>query len=173
MSKSKRSLPTKQKVVWPKGKAVDKFKKQLLAVTDQVLQGRVLAVDPASGGTSNPGWAMFYKGEYQASGELDIMDKKKSVQQRLNDLLSIVEIGFSNPPPDVLVIEQIRGSRAHVYLKWSVGVVVAGVRSSVMLECPINLWKAIVPEDYEKTDEADATYIGMAIVRLAKELCDE
>ena len=172
MAKTKRSIPTRADIKWPKGKSIVKFKADVAKIAPQILNGRVLAIDPASGGASNPGWAWFDKGELTASGEMDLT-KKKPIQERLKDLLAIVEGGFNNPPPDVLVIEKIRGSRTHHYLFWSIGVTVAGLDTPIILELPIPCWKAIVPDGYVKSDEDDAKYIGMALMIIAREALDD
>jgi len=171
MAKDKRSIPTRTDIKWPKGKSIVKFRKSLEPIAETILNGRILAIDPASGGSSMPGYAWFDKGELQASGEIALA-KKKPIQERLKDLLTVLETGFNNPPPDILVIEKIRGSRTHHYLFWSIGVTVAGSEAPTILELPIPCWKAVVPDDYEKTDEDDAKYIGQTLIILAKEILE-
>ena len=168
MEKTKRSLRTRSDITWPKGKSVVKFRSDVAKVARTILSGRVLAIDPASGGSSRPGWAWFMNGELVAAGEIPLT-KKNPIQDRLTELITIMETGFNHPPPDVLVVEKIRGTRAHHYLHWSVGTIIAGSEAPILLELPIPCWKAIVPDEYVKTDEEDAKYIGTALIMLAKE----
>lgn len=158
---------------WPGGKASEKFKEEVYILSEFLTRCRVLAIDPASGGSSNPGWALFDEGEYVASGEFDIKSKKNPIQMRLVELQCLIVETFGSDLPEVLVIERIRGSHAHHYLFWSIGASIAAAEIEHLLECPVGFWKVVTPTDYEKTDETDAIYIGAAVIKLAQELIEE
>lgn len=127
-----------------------------------ILGGLLLAIDPASGGTSYPGFALFHKGQLQSSGRVAIDGGQ--VQDRLYQLMTTLLRGQQ---PDVLAIERIRGANAHPYLFWSVGVTVAATRPLVVIEVPVSTWKKHVGKDHVKGDEADAVAIGQTLVALA------
>lgn len=167
MAKSRRSLQVKENIRWPKGKRPDKLRKQVSKMAGTLLTGRVLAIDPASGASSPPGWAIFEKGELVDYGVIEI-DPKAPIQWRLDDLHTILTEEFICI--DVLILEEIRGKMAHVYLHWACGVTVSCYAASEIIEMPISFWKAITPEGYEKSDDTDAAYIGLAAITLAKEL---
>jgi len=138
----------------------------------KLLTGRVVAIDPASGSTSMPGWALFQEGALVAKGVVQL-NPKLPVQGRLNALFFALSEGIGHPPPDVIIIEEIRGRMAHVFLTWACGVIVSAFSESELLELPIGFWKAVIPEGYEKSDEEDAMHIGLAAIELAKELQDD
>lgn len=126
-----------------------------------ILSGTVLAIDPASGGTSDPGWALYHRGELIGSGVVPLgMDR---VQHRLRDLYLVLR----EFEADVVVVERIRGARAHPYLLWSVGVAVAATATKVLLELPVSCWKKHVGKDHIKGDEADAIAIGATLIAMA------
>lgn len=154
---------------WPQGKHPDKFRRKVSKWSNRILTGKMLAIDPASGASSMPGWALYDAGKCIASGEIPL-SSKKPVQYRLAELLGVLATGFQNPLPDVVVIEEIRGRMAHHYLLWSIGVTVSAFPDAELLEIPVSFWKCCVPEGYEKSDEEDAKIMGQAVVLLAKEL---
>jgi hypothetical protein len=126
-----------------------------------ILSSTVLAIDPASGGSSMPGWACFKKGVLVRSGTLAIMGA--NIQERLRCLYdTIVEA-----EPDVLVIERIRGVRAHEHLHWSVGVSIAASAPLILLEMPVSTWKKFAGPEHKKSDEADAVAIGETLIAMA------
>jgi len=133
-----------------------------------ILSGVVVAIDPSSGGSSAPGFAIFKEGKLSACGELDI-PSSRPIQERLRILYD--QAGALTPtPPDVLVIEEIKGAMAHEFLKWSVGVTLAAVRAPLYLGVPINCWKAVaqVTPGYVKGNDTDATIIGDTVIILAE-----
>lgn len=124
--------------------------------------GLLLAIDPASGGTSQPGWAAWRNGKLLRSGTIDL-PRKALIQERLNALFHTVE----QSQPDVLVIERIRGSMAHEHLHWAVGVCVGATCAPVLIEMPVSTWKAHAGPDHIKSDENDAIAIGNCLLHLA------
>jgi hypothetical protein len=128
-----------------------------------ILSGRILAIDPASGGTSLPGYAFYEAGELKDSGVIKL-DQKAPFQNRLHELSQSYFELCGGVTPDVLVVEKIRGPRAHIYLKWAVGITIAAVNANVNLECPHATWFRYKPDDYVKSDKMDAECIGRAAV---------
>lgn len=128
-----------------------------------ILEGTVLAVDPASGGTSLPGWAAYRKGKFLSSGTVPI-NPRDPIQDRLRVLYD----QLLPTDPDVLVIERIRGSMAHEYLRWSCGVIVASCRPVILLECPTSTWRSYAGKDHVKSDENDARAIGDCVLHMAR-----
>ena len=122
---------------------------------------RFLSVDPSSGGSSNPGWAIYEAGILKKSGEITL-DKKIPVQIRLASITEALYNICDGQTPEILVIEKIRGNRVHSHLHWSVGAILSAVPAPVVLECPVKSWQQICPAGYQKTDESDAIMIGKA-----------
>lgn len=135
-----------------------------------ILTGTVLAIDPSSGAwsqknkeQSHPGWARFHAGVLVASGVVPMDGKKQNIFQRLRMLYD----ALGTERPDVLVVEQIRGTMAHQFLKWSVGVIIAAVRATHTVEMPIATWRAYAGKGHKKSDENDAIVMGQTLVHHA------
>lgn len=128
-----------------------------------ILRGVVLVIDPAS---KSLGWAIYRQGKLDKKGT--IVAKAVNVNTRLIEISRKLEPLIAGV--DVLAIEKIRGSRAHDYLKWSIGMVISTVRSPIMVEVPISLWKQVRTVEYTKTDENDAEMIGIVVMTIAKEV---
>lgn len=122
----------------------------------------MLAIDPASGATSQPGWAAFSQGKLLKSGTLQL-PRGMPIQQRLRELFKALSLSS----PDVLVIERIRGSMAHEHLKWSVGVSIAATCASVVIEMPVSTWKKHAGPNHVKSDVNDAEAIGHCLIACA------
>jgi hypothetical protein len=147
-----------------KGYYMSKFETQVRKHARALLHGTVLAVDPASGGTSMPGWAAFRDGKLIKSGTLEI-NSKRTIQKRLHELFELLE----ETAPDVLLVEQLGKSKTtHMYLLWSVGVIVAAVSPKILIEVPISSWKKHAGKDHKKSDENDARAIGEVTLDLAR-----
>lgn len=133
-----------------------------------ILSGTVVAIDPSSGGSSAPGFAIFKQGQLSMSGELDI-PSSKPIQERLR-ILYDQAAALTLEPPDLLLIEEIKGAMAHEFLKWAVGVTMAAVRAPIYLGVPINCWKAVaqVTPGYVKGNDTDAQIIGDTVMILAE-----
>lgn len=133
----------------------------------EALEGILLAIDPASGGTSQPGWAVFKQGGLKASGELAL---EGNIVERLSDLLVQLNELMIEYEVTALVVEQLP-RRVHHYVMWSVGVTIAAAPEVLpFAEIPISAWKEIAREqsDYVKGDAADARCIGQAVVSAAR-----
>jgi hypothetical protein len=140
---------------------VNPYKRLIQAYKAKLLTGRVLAIDP---GSISPGWALFEGGLLKDAGTKDL-GKAASIYSRLPRLHS----ELADWLPDVLVIEQIRGSMAHEYLKWSVGVAIAAANTSCVIELPIHEWQKFSKNkaSYFKDDTQDAIIIGETAIYLA------
>lgn len=147
---------------WGKGKTIDKSVKDIEKFADIILNGVVLVVDPAS---RSLGFAIFSAGVLQEKGTLT--SKKGDINLRLQDLAVQLQLKCKNI--DLLAVEQIRGSHAHDYLKWSIGMAVSNVRAPNFVEVPIHFWKKVIGEDYEKTDANDAETMGKVLIIIAEE----
>lgn len=152
---------------WPKGKAIAGLRKVVSKCANQILTGRVLAIDPASGGSSLPGWAIYEGGQFVAGGVIELRSRDP-IDKRLQVLMKRLQLDFTDI--DVLALEKIRGRSSHEYLKWSVGVTIASCNAPHFIEVPSALWRAIRPENYVKTDAADAALIGRVVVLVAEEI---
>lgn len=168
MSENKRSIQIADNLKWPKGKHPDKFRKAVSKSKDLILTGRVVSIDPASGSSSMPGWALFESGQLIESGTIKL-DSSEPVQTRLNTMFYALSQGLGHLPPDVVIMEEIRGKMAHAYLMWACGVSAAAFAHATLLELPVSFWKAILPNGYSKADDTDAVYIGLAAIMIAKE----
>lgn len=144
---------------------MSKYEAQCEKHREAIATGRLLAIDPASGATSDIGYAIFEKGELIESGSISIPRAK--TPKRLRELCRVVYHKFKDQFPDVLVVERIRGSNAHVSLLWAVGTIIAALPCDILLECPVPTWKKHRPWGYEKSDEQDAKCIGQATLILA------
>lgn len=140
-----------------------------------LLEGVVLSVDPSIGSTSSmPGWAVYRKGEFVASGTIQIPPQLK-VWERLRRLANGMRHLYLEYTPDVLVYEEITAlnnrvggnANAHASLLKALGVIlsVPGPDGYVGIY-PIS-WKKQVREDYVKSDERDAIEIGYVVIELA------
>ena len=151
---------------WPRGYA--EFYHDVQVHKTKILTGLVIALDPSSGGSSQPGFAIYRAGELITSGELAI--PKKSIYERLQLLHEQVS-KLTPDVPDVFAIEEIRGQRfSHDYLKYAVGVSMAAARTTTILEVPINCWRALAKADphYIKGNAVDSELIGETVIRLAR-----
>lgn len=152
-------------VKWPTGKTGYAMRKEIGKNLDAILDGKVLSIDPAS---KSAGWALHISSTLVESGTIKAPDSMPINRRlwKICDELILLE------KPDVLVIEKLRGSMTHVYLLWSVGMIVSAIRAPILLEMPVTVWRSFRPENYEKSDQNDAEMIGGTLIALAKDLRD-
>lgn len=157
-------------IKWPK---VPGFYQSLQPLRDKILNGTVISIDPSSGGSSQPGFAVAQGSELLTSGELDL-PRKKNVYERLQ-LLHTYVMKLTPEPPDVVVVEQIIKGAAHIHLLWSVGTIVSAARTPDVIQVPIVAWKAVAnaTEGYIKGNAMDAELILKTVIRACKEQCDD
>ena len=150
----------RKKINWPRGKDSTKIRKFAERYSDLIMSGTVLAIDPAS---KSAGYAVYKCGVLMDSGTLEC---DGLISQRLNDMFYM--IAEKEIKPDILCIETIRHN-AHLYLRWSCGMLVAAADAEHVVEIPTNQWRVLAPEGYEKTDEGDAKLIGEVLITYARE----
>ncbi len=149
-------------IEWPLGKQMERFRKAVNAVRTNILKGNVLVIDP---GSHRLGYATTKKGKITGQGVIEVPEGE--IKQRLQSLVLTLQDDFDY---DVLAIEKIRGTRAHIYLKWAVGAVVGSVNAPILLEVPIPAWKAVAGPEHYKDDDTDAYAMAETILAVAKEL---
>lgn len=151
---------------------------------DRLLRsGKVLAIDPASGGSSQPGFAISVEGRFVQSGVIKL-SKGGLITHRLHTLLCALQNLWEHHGGfDLLVLEDIapafggghRGkqkaggggmiTRGIVHLHWSCGVTMGACPWPHVLKVMPQSWHAWVRRQgiddtiYKKSDEADATSI--------------
>ncbi len=151
-----------KKTNWGGGKQTPGIIRSIEAIASVINTGTLLAIDPAS---KSLGYALYEAGELTSKGKL--VSKKRQVNERLHDLHKQLKNKFKSI--DILAVEKIRGSMAHDYLKWSIGVAIVSINSDFMIEVPIQFWKKLREDDYTKDDDNDAELIGAVLVRIAEE----
>lgn len=134
----------------------DKFTKEVGKYLNKIIHGRVLAIDPAS---ISMGWAMYFKTELVASGEIVAPKKRADAWQRIGDMVTMLEA--QGMVFDVMVIEKLG---KNVPLIWSVGAAIGALKPQAMIEVHYTVWHPFRAPDYVKSDETDAQLIGLAVV---------
>jgi len=159
----------KTDVKWPKGN--EPFYKDVVKFNDRIFGGCMVVIDPASGSSSNPGYAIFSGGKLKSSGDVDV-DKRLRVNERLQVIYDHLSKLTKNP--DILLIEKLRGRMAPASLMFSVGTAMSAVRSPICIEVPVCVWHAYAGRQYLNdkklgitTDAQDAEMIGLSVVELA------
>ena len=159
-------------VQWPGGPSSAAFHHEVAKVSRQVKAGKLLAIDPSSGGwdpktrtQSTPGYALWEAGKFIESGTIELC--RGNACARLADLYACLTREF--PDVDVLVLEKLRGRMVHHVLHWAVGATVAAVPAPILIEVPIVFWKALAKTkpNYVKADDSDAELMGEVVLRLA------
>jgi hypothetical protein len=161
-------------------KKLSRFAMEAKRLSAQIREGRVLCIDPASGG-SLPGYALFQNSVWIESGEIQMSKRKQQPHQRYRQLLLALQSNeelFQNI--DVLCIEYIppfMGSRGGdfrtqgvINLHRSVSIFMAAIEYNSILEIPSTTWHAWVREhvsNYEKSDMKDATVMGLTLFSAA------
>jgi len=143
--------------------------------TENLLTGTVLAIDPASGGSSMPGYAVYKGGQLVQSGTIAVKP-----HLMLNVRLRLIADVLRNelPVPDVFVIEDIRrirgifsGASVDILFK-GIGAIMSAVTCDKFIEIPPTVWTKTVEANYKttrKSDEQDAIEIGRFAIEYAQE----
>lgn len=134
-------------------------------VRNKILDGYVLAVDPAS---VSLGYALYNKGVLVKSGNLQT-PAKGSIGDRLASLTKQLATETEQFDITVLAIEFLRTGVGHHFLVWSVGAIVSAIPCDHVVEVHTQSWKKLVTSSYKKSDENDAIAIGAFAVAIAKE----
>jgi hypothetical protein len=151
---------------WPRGG--EGFVRTVRGNSGAILTGTLLAIDPASGKTSMPGYALFYAGQLKEHGTIEI-DPSRPPEDRLVELSECLKRDFHGV--DVLAVEKLRGAIVQPVLHASVWFTRVAVRAPIVIEVPIHYWKVLAKETqgYAKADDLDALMIGSTLIELARE----
>lgn len=150
-----------------------------------LLGATVLTIDPASGGSSYPGYAITRNGVLEEYGIIKL-PKGSLVHHRLYKLMLAIQNMWSEKGPfDILILEKIAVSFGHqkgyagtggglitqgiVHLHWSCGVVLASEPWPTVIQVVPQSWHAWVKKaladkgetTYVKTDANDALVMTM------------
>lgn len=160
-------------VRWPSG-FLPTYK-QIQASADVILTGTIICIDPSSGGSSLPGFAIAKAGEIITSGTVDLGPTKALIYERLQILHDRVS-KLTPEPPDLFCLEMIRGQNfSHHYLLFSCGVTIAAARTARVLELPMHFWRPVakITPGYIKGDAMDAECMAMALILVAQKFKEE
>jgi len=145
-----------------------KFMMQLKYNKKNVLEGKMLVIDPGQYG----GWAMYVNGVCKKSGSWKA--KGRTFNMRLKSIKESIE---KLAEADVLVMELIhtpnKATIVSSYMKLlkAVGVIIANTKWSYSMEIHPIVWQGELGDDFRKsTDEEDAKQMGQAVVQLASKL---
>ena len=147
-------------------------------LTDPILNGKMLAIDPSTGSASSmPGYALYENAELVESGIFEIDPRRRNY--RFYDIARILREEF--PPVDLLAVEYIPAIRYKggvsqttvMKLGKAVGAILSAKEWPNIIEVPTASWKWHKPDNYEKTDEWDAITIGLCCINLAREAIEE
>lgn len=150
----------------------------------ELLDGRVLAVDPSSGSRNSlPGYATYHQGKLTDAGFIKF-NTNRDKSERLVDLARFLRTEFE--APDVLVIEHISPvfgyqkngkfrqsiNKSFVILHQAVGCILGAVGCPKVIEVTPRTWRQYLPKEkeYDKNDDNDAIMIGYAAMFKAAEI---
>lgn len=144
---------------------------------DAILHGRVVAVDPASGANSNPGYCIMEGGVVQEYGILKV-PRASTINLRLKAIHETIRDEL--PEADILVIEDIplfflkKFPHSCKPLLFSCGVIMAAKPWPFVLPIQPLVWYALVDKIipgkracYDKKDEHDALLLAATAYNLA------
>lgn len=151
---------------------MSKFADQVKEVPQEILTSTLMAIDPSSGSrASQPGYSIWKGGVLVDSGIIKV-PLKSDLNRRLFYLADCLRSQFE--APTVLAIENIppfmsgKGfSRSILSLQRAVGTIMS-VWNVPLVEVAPSAWRSMIPELYNKTDEADAIMIGWATIQTAR-----
>lgn len=166
---------------------IEAVRKKVHSITDEILGGHVLAIDPSCISYSSfPGWALYKKGKLHSSGVINTISPSYSLEKRLQLLGKYCREKFKEP--DVLAIEHIQlGTRTSMTSTIrATGAIIGNFECEHVISVSPLSWQSAALKhlnlegnnDYEKyqhykakhkSDEADAIWLGRFIVDLAKE----
>jgi hypothetical protein len=166
---------------------IEAVRKRLIGLSDLVLEGKLLAIDPSCISTnSNPGYAWFNKGELIETGIIEGISPTETLERRLQFIGKYCREEFDEP--DVLAIEHIQmGGRINMQSTIrATGTFIGSFECEIIPISPL-AWQAFIEKriplgegsefikykvykELHKSDEKDAEMIGRAIIEIAKEL---
>lgn len=144
---------------------------------DAILHGRVIAIDPASGANSNPGYCIMEGGVVQEYGILKV-PRASTINLRLKAIHETIRDEL--PEADILVIEDIplfflkKFPHSCKPLLFSCGVIMAAKPWPFVLPIQPLVWYSVVDKiipgkraSYDKKDEHDALMLAVTAYNLA------
>lgn len=144
----------------------------------EILGGNMLVVDPSIGSAgkngSLPGYAIFKAGVLEESGVIEL-PVYKSQHERLFELGRTLRDDFDTVW-DVLVLENVpsmrmgkhNSAKAQVPLHMAVGAIHASTLASKVVRIQPKQWQEVCPENYVKSDAADAICMGVCVLQYAR-----
>lgn len=150
------------------------LKKALRLNADNLLNGRVVAIDPGSTGS---GYAIYVGGQVSSMG---IIEPDPGVSVLHHRLQQIAEgVSRVTAGADIVVLEKIGAPnektriKSYLPLIKSVGAILSSMQCKYMLELMPRTWQLFRDEGYEKKDDIDALYLGYAAIELARQLIED
>jgi hypothetical protein len=141
-----------------------KLKAKVEPYIDQILEGKLIAIDPSS---NSVGYCTFDSGLFLERGKL-VAKSTDSPHTRLGAIAQAVALEAQGC--DIAVMEEIHNRKTHVTLLRACGACMAGLGDvPVLFEVDPTLWHTIAPPGYEKDDDTDAYLLGQLIINLAVE----
>lgn len=166
----------------------NKLYRSVRRCANQLVSGRVLAIDPSVGSSSSlPGYAIYIAGRLAEYGTIDI-DISGSTYARLFELGRSLREDFEGEGFDVLVVEDIpfarygarnndglkpRSLEAQIPLHRAVGAVLSNVKVQDCVAVAPVTWHSFAPVDYVKSDAGDAVCLGYVAIEYAKYAIEE
>lgn len=152
--------------------------KQSKGALDALINGRAIAIDPASGKGSNPGYCIMEAGEIVEFGILSV-PRAKTVNLRLKAIHEAVRDEL--PTADILIIEDIPAFFLKKFpnsckpLLFSCGVIMAAQPWPFVMPIPPIVWHSVLKkiihpvtkDNYKKCDEHDALMLAVTAYNLA------
>jgi len=150
-----------------------KLYKNVQPLTDVILHGRMISIDPASGAKSSTAYAVYEQGNLLGSNVCKI-PQKQSLPLRLQELKNQLEVLNDTQRPDIIALEDPsiiintpQGQIPNKTLACAVAVcMVCFPESEYLLVHPAS-WKSKARKDYVKSDLADAIEIGWVVLDTA------
>lgn len=146
----------------------------------RILTGHCLVVDPSSGGSSLPAFAVLRKGVVTEVAEIPISavyrGRSSMIGHRLAEIGQFLRRKFRKPL-DLLAVELIHATphsttnfAAFQALNMGIGAIHAGIVCPYRIVIPPWDWHARRPPGYEKSDIGDVTLLAQTLLEDARRL---
>ena len=157
-------------------KKSSKLYKDILPLSEPLVCGVVLVIDPSIGSSSSsPGVALYEQGELVFATEINTGGSHLPLWRRARELGLQLSALCAKHHPDVLVFEDIPATSGYnqnavASLLKAVGVTLACTTSDHVLGVHPTSWKGCVRDEYVKGDANDAKEIGVIVIETAKNI---
>jgi len=138
---------------------------KILKHKDIILNGTVLAIDPAS---KDMGYCLAVNGEVVKNGVWQAVPSR-GVSKRLAQIGDMGRKDMRSEMVDLVLVEKVRTSTGNYMLVNSVGTAYDIANAKYAIEIPTYLWKKVIDADYYKDDAMDSLYMW----KLAYKVCTE